>query len=1401
MWYNSPDLCFREVEDLTEDIFEKIVKRLNSPEESERKEAVLELLRLKDRRAVDLLSRLVEADPAVDVRYHARKAYYLLRDVLPKDRDNPFLELPDGINLDDLERLLLDENSRIRVEAIKLAGKVDPGSIAPLLRSALAQEKLPQLQGALLTAMGRVGARHDIPAVAQFLTMNEPRLQVQAIETLVKIGGIEALEYIVPYIQAPDKEVRESAAKALQPLSSGDLLKILRKMAMSSQVAYRDSAILTLQRYKVPIAAKILAHLATVDPVLALREKARAGLESMAKGDEAARKVLEELVAHEQEEKMDAPSSASPGTTGESPVPGAVAVPVEMVVPGVPPKLVKEISKGDQAQRENGLRQLAPLLKPEHATFLLHRLDHEEDPRIASHLLSLIGKTKAPQAYATVIKHFKHPDDRVRANAIEAAQQIDPVTTPNRVIGFLNDHTNQVRANTIVVCATRPDFDPLVWVRTLAEFGDSAFRRSALFVINRLKRPTFLSVLELLLDDCEMEVRQLAILALQEYASRESPGAKELVAASGKKIAKEQGAAGKFDQDFHSAMNALRAPPPPKKEIHKDEKSAGREMGEQLLGEAGLKKAGQTMKKIQAQAKIAREKVTDGFSKTKATIATVNWAEKLPWLAKIVVLAVILVLHAHGAVKYFQIDIPIRLFHLGSAITAAFLALLLWRYRPGIAGILALLLLMVPLGAVRYGFEDPLAVSSPDANLVNGGSKTPHTPETGTGTRAISPGTTPGTKTASAAIKAEGPDPTISLLSPTRGAVIKGEFAIKAKLTGKPKAVEFFLDNKCLRTFNEKREGTFEHSGVHSDDYPSGSHVVNVRVTDIYDRQVEDMVLVKFPAPLPEIKITSPAGEGGFWRDDRFAATVNGTNHGDVEFLLDNNVLHTFPADPSMRYEQPVPIANLTEGKHIFQVRVSMADERQATASVSFRKLIPQPTVRVVSPKELEEVFGNINISIEADSGWRETAIRNVTWFADGQLRQTFATPPWQGFWDLTDEELGPHELRARVESEIGSIAETVVHINAIKPQFSVAIKGIKPGQVLQEDASGTVDIVNEFSGTTIKKVVMSIDDTPFHEEVQAPFSFSINVNAVPPGSRKLIAEAFRSDGKTFKASMPFSVKPRGRIGMFFSVQDAKGNSLFAKNLEGVRLELKEDGKGVGSLTLQAADSVPTYFGILLDVSAGMKTDQKLTKAKEGASAFLDGMQPYDHGLLLKFSDVPEVVIDFTGDRTKLQQEIEYLSPQRGTALIDAVYMGVERSVKNPDRTVLIVLANSGDENALHTGPASSHTIQEAVEYAERANVQIYGIGLGNSLKTTISDGEAELKTLTQKTGGRYFFVNTASELPHIYRIIMREIRSQTKASFLSPSGDTDGKRHALELSAPDRKDLQFKYKPVFQAK
>ena len=165
-------------------------------------------------------------------------------------------------------------------------------------------------------------------------------------------------------------------------------------------------------------------------------------------------------------------------------------------------------------------------------------------------------------------------------------------------------------------------------------------------------------------------------------------------------------------------------------------------------------------------------------------------------------------------------------------------------------------------------------------------------------------------------------------------------------------------------------------------------------------------------------------------------------------------------------------------------------------------------------------------------------------------------------------------------------------------------------------------------------------------------------MGAIPAGERKLTVTAVRSDGHTTKTSVDIVVDPPGRRTVFLKATRADGKVVSAAELAKTRLVIEEDGRDVGSCTVEAAGARPLHFGLLVDVSSSMRADKKLAKVKEALSAFIGSMGSQDRAFLIKYADTPELVLDFTANHWKLRKELEFFTANGGSALYDAVQLG-----------------------------------------------------------------------------------------------------------------------------------------------
>jgi len=644
------------------------------------------------------------------------------------------------------------------------------------------------------------------------------------------------------------------------------------------------------------------------------------------------------------------------------------------------------------------------------------------------------------------------------------------------------------------------------------------------------------------------------------------------------------------------------------------------------------------------------------------------------------------------------------------------------------------------------------------------------------------------------------PPPTISILAPANGKELFSPFDIEADARGPIERVEFLLDRIPLKTFLEKREGRFKHSGENPEDQEAGKHVIIARVHDMYGRSAEQQIEVVFKKQLPTVRIMEPPEGKLFWQDGMIKVSVKGQHYQEVRLFLDDALLQTFPPKGE-GYQRGFAVADLKEGLHVIRAQAAMADGRKTGAMSTFKTVMPKPTIRLIAPQNGSQVFGTVPILADIDSGLEQVKLKEVQILANDQVIHSSPNKPFQVAWNVDEVPEGPYTIKVTAQNEIGQHVAHTCSVTVIKPKFSLAFQKPSPGQVLAKNTPGDLVLVNEQPGTTVDRIELSMDDTPFKTMKSEPWDFLIDISRLKPGEHHLSATAFRSDGKTFTATLPFVVQPPRRITVFFSVRDDTGRYLPSEALKKLPIGVKEDGKPVTDFTFSSAADLPVNFGLVMDVSGSMAEDHKLDKAREAAGLFIKMMKSTDKAFVIRFSDAPELMCELTGDRSRLHQQIEYLVPVKATALYDAVDLAVENISDGRGRYAFLVLSDGLDQNLNGTAPGSVRTLPEVVEKARRRDVQVFPIGLGRELLQYGSRGEKALKTLSSQTGGSYFFAPSGAQLMELFRSVIREVGSQSKLEFVPPSGANDGQWHTLEISVPDRKDLTFIYKPTYLAR
>ncbi|HEX6466439.1 MAG TPA: VWA domain-containing protein, partial [Terriglobales bacterium] len=125
--------------------------------------------------------------------------------------------------------------------------------------------------------------------------------------------------------------------------------------------------------------------------------------------------------------------------------------------------------------------------------------------------------------------------------------------------------------------------------------------------------------------------------------------------------------------------------------------------------------------------------------------------------------------------------------------------------------------------------------------------------------------------------------------------------------------------------------------------------------------------------------------------------------------------------------------------------------------------------------------------------------------------------------------------------------------------------------------------------------------------------------------------------------------------------------------LDKVNFQLYEANKPQQIRTFSSEDA-PLSLGVIFDMSGSMSN--KIDKAKDAVVEFFKSANPQDEFFLIAFNDKPELISDFTSSVEDIQDKLVYTVPKGRTALLDAIYLGVNK-MKDAQRSKKALLVIS----------------------------------------------------------------------------------------------------------------------------
>lgn len=206
-------------------------------------------------------------------------------------------------------------------------------------------------------------------------------------------------------------------------------------------------------------------------------------------------------------------------------------------------------------------------------------------------------------------------------------------------------------------------------------------------------------------------------------------------------------------------------------------------------------------------------------------------------------------------------------------------------------------------------------------------------------------------------------------------------------------------------------------------------------------------------------------------------------------------------------------------------------------------------------------------------------------------------------------------------------------------------------------------------------------------------------------------------------------------------------------------------------------EDVPVSLGLIIDNSASMH--DKRAKVASAALALVAASNPEDEVFIMNFNEEASLDQDYTNNIQSLENALQKINSHGGTAMRDALRMGIEhlRHGGQKEKKILLVVSD-GEDNS------SVETLDHVIQAAQQNGVIIYGVGLLSDDEPREAErAKRALDALTFATGGQVWYPQELSEVDGIAREVAHEIRNQYILGYTPSNQALDGKFRKIRVA------------------
>jgi VWFA-related protein len=271
-------------------------------------------------------------------------------------------------------------------------------------------------------------------------------------------------------------------------------------------------------------------------------------------------------------------------------------------------------------------------------------------------------------------------------------------------------------------------------------------------------------------------------------------------------------------------------------------------------------------------------------------------------------------------------------------------------------------------------------------------------------------------------------------------------------------------------------------------------------------------------------------------------------------------------------------------------------------------------------------------------------------------------------------------------------------------------------------------------------------------------------------------------------------VDDKATVEVDVAVTDRNGNPVTGLKKE--NFKVFEDGVEQ-SVTGVSANHKPLAVVVVVELSESFPYYLPI------AEEFVKSLSDEDWGAVVSFDSIPDIVVDFTHDKSQIVAGLRRLSPSYygDVALFDALSFVLDR-MKNPEQKPAILLLGTGRDSL-----SVKRTYGQALRRAETSNTMIYTVSISQPVvqdwlpfpdRTAdfrIREAQNTLASFAYASGGLVFQPEFAGQYAAISQTVIRDLRNQYTLKFVSSGSNVGGKLRKLKVEVIDT-DIDYDRKP-----